>query len=382
MKHGIISKTDLSRWFDSLKSKGRIYGPTRKEGAFVYRLVSEFAEMSLLHVPTILPPKKYLFPQRELLFRFTTRPFTTTPAPPPTGESILFGVHTCDIAGSQCLDAVFRDAPSDPSYLARQERTTIVGVECMDYCDSHASCAAVGTHVHKGGYDVMLTDIGEAYVIYVKTEKGEGLVKGRKYVRALRSTDEEQLARARERKAGNFHREFQGTMAEVDEAFDRGFHSPVWTDVGRRCVGCTNCTAVCPTCFCFDPLKDTVALNLADGQRQRYWERMRCSPGFAEVSGGENFRRERSDRLRHRVFRKGKLIRESLDRPRLRRLRPLRPRVHPRRSPIGRHGTNQMKGGVRDGPERLVERGESGSPPRSRARFTRPRSPRSWRLEG
>ena len=302
MKHGIISKTDLSRWFDSLKSKGRIYGPTRKEGAFVYRLVSEFAEMSLLHVPTILPPKKYLFPQRELLFRFTTRPFTTTPAPPPTGESILFGVHTCDIAGSQCLDAVFRDAPSDPSYLARQERTTIVGVECMDYCDSHASCAAVGTHVHKGGYDVMLTDIGEAYVIYVKTEKGEGLVKGRKYVRALRSTDEEQLARARERKAGNFHREFQGTMAEVDEAFDRGFHSPVWTDVGRRCVGCTNCTAVCPTCYCFDVLDDA-DLDGAGGGRTRVWSSCQMED-FAKVATGEDFRPGRDARQRHRYYRK------------------------------------------------------------------------------
>ena len=37
--------------------------------------------------------------------------------------------------------------------------------------------------------------------------------------------------------------------------------------------------------------------------------------GFAEVSGGENFRREPSDRLRHRAFRKGKYIREALDRP-------------------------------------------------------------------
>ena len=73
MKHGVIRKADVSLWFDSLKGKGRIYGPKKRENAFVFRPVNKFEEMSLVHIPTILPPKK-------LLLRFTVRPFGTAPA--------------------------------------------------------------------------------------------------------------------------------------------------------------------------------------------------------------------------------------------------------------------------------------------------------------
>jgi sulfhydrogenase subunit beta (sulfur reductase) len=302
MKYGVIAKADMGRWFDSLRGLGRICAPVRKESAYVYRDVASYAEVSLLHVPTLLPPKKYFLPQRELLFRFRTRPFATEPAPPPGRETILFGVHTCDIAGIQCLDTVFRDAPADPHYLARQERTTIVGVECMAYCDRYASCAAVGTHLHKGGYDIMLTDTGEDYVVYVKTEKGDRLVKGRRYVRPLKADDEERLDRARKRKAQSFANEFDGAMAEVEAAFARGFFSPVWADVGRRCVGCANCTAVCPTCYCFDVVDDA-DLDGAGGSRSRVWNSCQMDD-FARVATGEDFRPGRDARQRHRYYRK------------------------------------------------------------------------------
>jgi sulfhydrogenase subunit beta (sulfur reductase) len=302
MKHGVIRKADMGRWFDSLKGRGRIYGPKRKENAFVFAPVGEFAEMTLEYIPTILPPKKYYFPQKETLFRFKTHPYRTEEALSAVEEFILFGVHTCDIAGIQCLDVVFRESPECTNYLKRKEKMTIIGLECMDYCDRHASCAAVGAHVHKGGYDVMLTDIGAAYVVYVKTEKGERLVQDRPYIRPPRTGDEEMLIRALAQKAKNFRNEFKGTMAGVDEAFARGFHSPVWADLGRRCVGCTNCTTVCPTCYCFD-MVDDVALDLGDGARSRVWSNCQMDD-FARVATGEDFRPGRDARQRHRYYRK------------------------------------------------------------------------------
>jgi len=302
MKYGIISKTDLSRWFDSLKGRGKIYGPKRKENAFVFRPVNEFAEMSLIYIPTILPPKKYYFPQKEFLFKFKIKPFKTSKAIKKFEEFILFGVHTCDIAGIQCMDVVFNEKPADPNYLNRKDKMTIIGIECMDYCDRYANCAAVGTHIYKGGYDIMLTDVGDAYVLHVNSEKGENLVKGKKYIRAMETHDEEKLNRALAEKSNKFHNEFNGTLAEIDQAFADGFFSTVWADVGRRCVGCTNCTAVCPTCYCFDVV-DEVSLNLNDGGRYRVWNYCQMDD-FARVATGEDFRPGRDSRQRHRYYRK------------------------------------------------------------------------------
>lgn len=302
MKYALIKKTDLSRWFDSLKASGKIYGPKKKDGAFVFRPVKEFEEMSLEYIPTILPPKKYYFPQKELLFKFKIEPFKTSKAIDEFEEFILFGVHTCDIAGIQCMDVVFNEKPVDPNYLNRKEKMTIIGIECMRYCDEHASCAAVGTHVYKGGYDIMLTDVGDEYVMHINSEKGEKLVSGKQYISQMSEDDRARFKKACDEKLKNFKNEFKGDLTQIDSAFEKGFFSPVWDKVGKQCVGCTNCTAVCPTCYCFDVI-DEVSLNLNDGVRYRVWNYCQMDD-FAKVAAGEDFREGRNARQRHRYYRK------------------------------------------------------------------------------
>lgn len=304
MQYAVINKGDLGRWFDSLKEKGKIYGPKKKENSFVFRPVKEFEEMSLEYIPTILPPKKYYFPQKEFLFKFKINPFKTGKAIDTFEEFILFGVHTCDIAGIQCMDVVFNEKPVDPNYLNRKEKMTIIGFECMHYCDEYASCTAVGTHVYKGGYDIMMTDLGDEYALHINSEKGEKLVAGKKYIREMNADDKAKHAKASGEKLKKFKNEFSAGLEEVDRAFDKGFFSPVWDDVGKRCVGCTNCTAVCPTCYCFDVV-DEVSLNLNDGDRYRIWNYCQMDD-FAQVATGEDFRPGRQARQRHRYYRKFK----------------------------------------------------------------------------
>ncbi len=302
MKYAVIDKKDLSRWFDSLKAKGKIYGPRKKENAFVFAEIGEFEDMALLYIPTILPPKKYYFPPHEPLLKFKRDPYQTGRALNGFEDVILFGVHTCDIAGIQCMDIVFNEKPADPNYLNRKEHTTIIGIECMDYCDRYASCAAVGTHIYKGGYDVMLTDVGDAYAMHINSQNGEQCVSAKTYIREMTPEDEIRLKDAQAGKSKKFHNEFKGDLSRVDAAFKEGFFSPVWKDVGRRCVGCTNCNAVCPTCYCFD-VQDEMALDLNDGTRARAWNYCQMDD-FARVATGEDFRSGRDARQRHRYFRK------------------------------------------------------------------------------
>jgi sulfhydrogenase subunit beta (sulfur reductase) len=112
------------------------------------------------------------------------------------------------------------------------------------------------------------------------------------------------LEHVREAKKKVFKEEFNGPLTRVYEAFDRNFNSTMWQDVGRRCVACGNCTAVCPTCYCFD-IMDEIDLSFNEGMRYRIWNSCQMDD-FAKVAGNEDFRKGRDARQRHRYYRKFK----------------------------------------------------------------------------
>jgi sulfhydrogenase subunit beta (sulfur reductase) len=304
VKYGSIKKDDLNTWITHLKKKAKLYAPKKKENQFVFRPVKDINDISLKYIPTILPPKKYYFPQKEKLFKFGVNPFKTSKAISEFEEFILFGVHTCDIAGIQCMDVVFRESPEDPNYLNRKDKMIIIGIECLEYCDKYANCTSMGTHVPRGGYDLMMVDLGDNFILHVNSEKGEKLVSGLGYIKEADEKEMSQLERVREAKKKVFKEEFISSLQKVHEAFGNNFASGVWKDVGRRCVACGNCTAVCPTCYCFDVMDD-MELSLASGTRYRVWNSCQMDD-FAKVAGGEDFRKGRDSRQRHRYYRKFK----------------------------------------------------------------------------
>jgi sulfhydrogenase subunit beta (sulfur reductase) len=304
MKYALIQKKDLNSWLKHLQAKARLYAPRKKENQFIFRPVKDIAEIALQYIPTILPPKKYYFPQKEKLLKFQARPFKTSRAIKEFEDFILFAVHTCDIAGIQCMDVIFRESPEDPNYLNRKDKMYIIGIECLDYCDKYANCASMGNHIPRGGYDLMLVDIGEKFILHINSEKGEKLIHGLTYIKEATEQDMASLERAREAKKKVFKEEFNGSLPAVYSAFDKHFASAVWEDVGGRCVGCGNCTSVCPTCYCFDLLDET-DLSLNEGIRYRIWNSCQMDD-YAKVAGGEDFRKGRPARQRHRYYRKFK----------------------------------------------------------------------------
>jgi len=304
VKYASLKKTNLNHWLEHLKNKAKLYAPRKKENLFVFRPVKDVTDVCLEYIPTILPPKKYYFPQKERLFKFSVQPFKTAKAIDKFEEFILFGVHTCDIAGIQCMDVAFRDGPEDPNYLNRKDKMTIIGVECLKYCDKYANCTSMGNHLPRGGYDLMMVDLGDKFIIHINSEKGERLVKEFDFIKESTEKEMVELERAREEKKKVFKDEFYAPLSKVYESFDKSFNSEVWKDVGKKCVACGNCTAVCPTCYCFD-VSDEMEFNLNDGVRYRIWNSCQMDD-FAKVAGGEDFRKGRDSRQRHRYYRKFK----------------------------------------------------------------------------
>jgi sulfhydrogenase subunit beta (sulfur reductase) len=59
---------------------------------------------------------------------------------------------------------------------------------------------------------------------------------------------------------------------------------PHWEDVARRCLGCGNCTMVCPTCFC-STVTDTNDIASGEVTRTRQWDSC-FTHQFSYTTGG------------------------------------------------------------------------------------------------
>jgi sulfhydrogenase subunit beta (sulfur reductase) len=305
VNYHILKKDELDCFVGKLSKKMKVVAPvSRGADNFAFQEVSGASEIALKYIPTILPPKKYFMPQREKMLDFDVS--GAQPADKAlidAEETAVFGVHTCDLAGIQCLNMVFSERPRDYNYLRRKEKIFLIGMECNDYCDEKASCALVNSHMPSGGYDMFLTDLGDRFIIHVNTQKAEEMVEEFGIPKAA-SADMTALEKIRAHKRSAFKNEIGVDPGKLPEMFAGGTRGKVWEEVGSRCVSCGNCTNVCPTCYCFD-MADTVNLDLKTGHRARTWDSCQFET-FAAVAGGENFREERSDRQRHRYSRKFK----------------------------------------------------------------------------
>jgi formate hydrogenlyase subunit 6/NADH:ubiquinone oxidoreductase subunit I len=70
----------------------------------------------------------------------------------------------------------------------------------------------------------------------------------------------------------------------LPELLLRNLDHPQWDDVAKRCLSCTNCTQVCPTCFCWDA-SDQPSLSGNHSKRVRTWDSC-FNPDYSYIAGG------------------------------------------------------------------------------------------------
>lgn len=302
-QQALLSKSHLAEFIVFLAARQKLIGPVALGyNQYKFAEVTTLAELSLNYLPTILPPKKYFLPPHEKLLRYDLSDGQRMEAVLDVEDITLFGLHTCDLAGIQCLNMVFSDHPRDLHYLVRKNHMTLIGLECADYCDHYANCAMLRNHLPKGGYDLFMTELSEHYYVDVNTHSGEQLVAQAGLFEPVDSSALKELRRLRDGKERVFESEVPIRYQDFPQLFEATRDSDVWSKIGDQCLACGNCTNVCPTCYCFD-LADEPELDLNTGERVRNWDSCQHE-SFAQVAGGGNFRRLRSERQRHRFNRK------------------------------------------------------------------------------
>jgi sulfhydrogenase subunit beta (sulfur reductase) len=301
----ILSKTQLTPFVARLMADYRVCGPVRYNGGYAFQVLEDPAELELTYPTTILPPKKFLLPPKEILFEFSKSDNGKVRAPSADPPTVIFGMHTCDLHAIQLLDRVFASGHPDSHYLQHRSHTRIISIECLAPCSENSFCKSMGTMTADEGSDLHFIDLGDAYAVDIGTDAGLELLQAVETLPAEKA-NEDRLNNVLSSKWPLFSYRLDVDVSDLPSLLNMSMKSPLWEELGQRCLSCAACTNVCPTCFCFD-VRDEIDLNLETGARTRNWDSCQLDE-FAMVAGGHDFRKSRALRQRHRFMRKGKYI--------------------------------------------------------------------------
>ncbi len=298
MSFSVISREDLPAFVDALAERHRLFAPVRKGPRHSFERVGGFKDIAPDYQPTVLPPKKFFYPQKEELLKFHRSPRPEVEAVMPDEEVVVFGVRPCDLKAIALLDRFFTQNRQDPHYVSRRKNSAVIGWDCLEPCWEHCFCAEVGSLENREGFDLMITPVDDRYVVEVATDRGAELLKLAPGVREATANDQVALKEVQKERRRRFEPKMKIDVAELPLLMRASWDSEVWNDFGDQCMSCGTCNMVCPTCFCFD-VYDLVELDLNHGRRIRQWDGCQLA-NYAVVAGGENFREAVAARMRHR----------------------------------------------------------------------------------
>ena len=288
----------------------RVVGVVARGPKFVFDDLESATDLRLDYDVTILPPKKYFLPQYETMMSYDlSKPFSVQHHPH-MDPLIIIGVHPYDLIAIQQMDKLYLDSHVDDLYLTRKRNTILIGTNIHRVAE-RSFAGSMGTTSVTTGYDLMITDLGEVIYIEVGTEKGRELLD--KYGEVRNASDQE-ISRVRVQKEtiiGKYERKVDAAPQDWPLLFKENYTSPIWEERASKCLACGSCTLVCPTCFCYD-VKEEVGLNLKDGKRVRTWDGCLLRE-FTEIASGEVFRKDITERYRHRYMRKADYLPDRYD---------------------------------------------------------------------
>ena len=290
-----LERKDLARLLSALRSAGyRVVGPTIRDGAIVYGEIGREEDLpigwtdrqdagtyrlerrtdSAVFGFNVGPHswKKYLFPSRERLWTAhkTGTSFEIAPEPREEVAFAFLGMRACELAGLDVSDRVFDGKVHDPGYHARRTRLLRIAVQCGQ-AGGTCFCVSMGTGpAVRRGFDLALTEIlspvRHFFLVEVGTEAGAAVLVDVPLGPA-EGPDTEAANEIVARTAASM-----GRTLNVDGIHDLLLSNPEhprWEIVARRCLSCTNCTMVCPTCFCHT----TEEVPELGGDRVERWRR-------------------------------------------------------------------------------------------------------------
>lgn len=319
----ILEKSGLHQLVARLLRDYEVVAPVVRDGGIVFRPIREPAEIAY-GLREVAAPGEYRLEREEdgTLFAYTNgadsvkrqvhpshltlfsgevtpEGFRMVEESGPERPLAFFGIRPCDLHGLQILDRVFLggDHPDTPFHRRRQG-SLVVAANCHR-AGPLCFCESMGTGPRaEAGYDLVLTELPDRFLLEAGSEQGERILVELPTSPAQEGDEAAASARIEEARQQMGRRIDTAGLPELLRANPE---HPVWDAMEKQCLGCTNCTMTCPTCFCYD-VNDRVDVRLQHVERERTWGSC-FTQQFAAVHGG-NFRDALKGRYRHWVSHK------------------------------------------------------------------------------
>ncbi|MCK4352967.1 4Fe-4S dicluster domain-containing protein [candidate division WOR-3 bacterium] len=270
METKFISKDKIKQFIDNLE--GDVFIPQEKEDFFSWQKYP--CNFSLRGFRTILPPKFFFYSPQEVLKEKEIVKRT------------VVGIKACDLKGVLFLKKVFKEGDFvDPFF---RDDILIISSDCTEL-HKNCFCSLLGDNPYpEKGFDLNLSEVKDGFIVEIGSDRGKKLVEENE---GLFSSVEPEGLEERKQRRDALRKEIKGEKIDFD---GKEVKSEKITDEIKKCVSCTACTIVCPSCFCF--LLD----EKSDFEKIRFWDSCQY-PGYARVAGGANPRKELDKRFIHRV---------------------------------------------------------------------------------
>jgi ferredoxin len=290
-----ITRTTLQQLIDQLRQSGyQCLGPVQSDGAIQLQTVTSLQEFPI-GISNTQEPGSYRLQQtgHDRLFAWNHGPQALKPlcfAPqevlwdetktaeagvqftrkqPDSHPTAVIGVRACDLAALAIQDQHFlREGYPDPHYQSRRDQLLLIGVDCVQSAQT-CFCASTGDGpALNKGFDIGLAELASGYLIWAGSEKGRPWVERLPQHAATDEQLTEMLQSTSAAAAAQSRRLLD--QAQLKQLYERLGHSQ-WQAVAERCLSCGNCTAVCPTCFCY-ATEHQMALDGQSASMVREWD--------------------------------------------------------------------------------------------------------------
>lgn len=298
MSSAVVDRADIGRLFDVLSSRGyTIVGPTVRDHAITYAPIEAVHELPIGwtdhqdgghyelrrrdddalfgYAVGQHSWKEFLYPPRTTLFRIRRDNGSLRFEPTEVADTryAFLGVRACELAAISIQDRVFLGSgPTDRTYEAARRDVFTIAVNCM-VAGGTCFCVSMETGPRAGGgYDLVLTEIidGSRHEFVLESGSAEGSqVISELPSRPVTEADESRVDEIVATTAASMGRSMD--TDGIKELLQSNPEHPRWDEVATRCLACTNCTLVCPTCFC-STTEDSVSLDGEEAVRSRRWD--------------------------------------------------------------------------------------------------------------
>jgi len=283
----IIAPENLCRFFDSLAGSYDIRIPILlPDGG---RSLGRIADGPLAMHGGALPakPTAFFFPQEELVF--TARDSGAVLPQRPGKPLFITGFTPRDLLCLRFIDRFFAAGWRDDLYFRLRQDAVIAGVS--GYCGRDGALIKPSTgecdleFVYNGNDWLLLAHsaTGRAMAEFIADEAPIDALHAISRAAAEMPADEEELI---------------ATAAAIVQT--QSLPDSFWEEIGARCIQCSGCNLVCPTCTCFG-VRDWRFCDRVE--RSRIWDSCQLA-GFMKEAGGHNPLGTEALRTRRRIHHK------------------------------------------------------------------------------